>query len=338
MCSSILDILSRYDIDVIDIKESGDDYLIKSKQGVKLLKRVKHGKRRIRKGFYISRYLLGMGFENTVRYVTSRSGKPYVKFKNSYFYMTDFIEGRNVELSSLVDIKKLVQTLAKFHNAAKGREGYNFFKVDKNLKNSADIFKSRCSDLLRYRRLIDSKKLRCEFDIKYRDNIDYQYSQGLIAMELLNKANYCNLFKYAKEERSICYNSFASGSFMVDENQDIYLLDHSSIVRGMRIYDLAKLIRKILYNSECAFNFDIAKEIIDIYSIESQLSEQEIKVLLAIIMFPNKYWRLGHRRYDKHKLWREDKYIEKLDTITEQTNRQKIFIEEFASYYSVKIT
>ena len=47
--------------------------------------------------------------------------------------------------------------------------------------------------------------------------------------------------------------------------------------------------------------------------------------MLALIIFPHKFWKLGQKRYMKQKKWSETKYLHKLNKITCHNETQEKF-------------
>lgn len=83
---------------------------------------------------------------------------------------------------------------------------------------------------------------------------------------------------------------------------------------------------------EYMWNFEKAKQIIEAYNSVNKLSKDEMEVMLALIAFPHKFWKLGKKRYVRHKNWSENKYINKLNKIVLNNKCEQSFIEEYISY------
>jgi len=56
--------------------------------------------------------------------------------------------------------------------------------------------------------------------------------------------------------------------------------------------------------------------------------------MLALIIFPHKFWKLGKKRYVKYKNWNELKYMHKLNRLLKYNELQQQFIEDYLNYVS----
>jgi len=330
-------VLENYNMEIINVSKVRSAYKVTTKTGIKCLKRIKHGREKPKKVYHLTQYLLSRGFKNVALFNKTADDKLYVKHKGSYFYMTDWIDGRECDLNDFYLLKKSVELMADFHMAASGQEGRDYFNVSSNLKKWPAIYIKRCNDLIKYSRLINKKRIKSKFDIEYEKAIDINYRKSLIAVDILNKSDYYNLCRKSREERTICHDSFYYQNLIVDNDNNIYLIDLDSVVQDILVHDLGKLIRRILYKEAYKWDFEIAKEMIEAYNSRRSLSYEELEVMLAIIIFPHKFWKLGRKRYEKHKLWSEEKYMNKLNKLISYLNPQTEFVRKYADYYNIDV-
>lgn len=54
--------------------------------------------------------------------------------------------------------------------------------------------------------------------------------------------------------------------------------------------------------------------------------------MLSLVIFPHKFWKLGKKRYIKHKRWPETKYMKKLNKIIKYDDMQREFLENYIKY------
>ncbi|MEL7596944.1 MAG: hypothetical protein AAGU01_01940 [Clostridiaceae bacterium] len=84
--------------------------------------------------------------------------------------------------------------------------------------------------------------------------------------------------------------------------------------------------------SDYKWDFEKAKKIIDGYNSINRLTKEELKVMLALIIFPHKFWKLGRKRYIKHKNWSEQRYNHKLNKVIYNAELQQKFLEDYLHY------
>lgn len=104
------------------------------------------------------------------------------------------------------------------------------------------------------------------------------------------------------------------------------------------------MIRRLMTKKEYMWDFNKAKSIIEAYSSINKLTVNEIEIMFSLIVFPHKFWKLGHKRYIKHKNWSEYKYMKKLNKIVLNEKYEKKFMKEYMEYvqkynqYTLKFT
>jgi CotS family spore coat protein len=336
--NNVLRVLKEYNIEPKAITKVRSVYKIETHDGAKCLKKIKHGKGKPKRTYYITQYLMDRGFDKVAPFIKTSNDRLYVKHKGFYYYMTEWINGRECNIDDFEELKRCTKLLAEFHIAASGKEGKNYFKLHSNLKNWPSIFIDNCNQLLEFKALIEQKRIKSDFDNKYNNYIDYFYRQGLIAVDLLNKSDYYLISARAKESREVCHDSFYYQNLIIDESSNnIYLIDLDSTVCDIRMHDLGKFIRRIMFKTPYAWNFNKASEIIDAYNSVVHITKEELEVLLAIIIFPHKFCKLGKKRYIKKKLWSEEKYNKKIGRQIKYIDKQREFTREFIEFYDIDI-
>ncbi|MCX7883849.1 MAG: CotS family spore coat protein [Caloramator sp.] len=332
--NKITKILKQYSIIAESIEKIKSVYKIKYNDKNYCLKKLKHGNKKILKILSFIEYLKSNSFENMVSFVSVREGKEYIKTKNSIYYMTEWIDGRNCNINDIEELKKAALLLSDFHIKSKG-----FFskelKIENTFKNYTEEFKKGKQDILRFKKLIENKKIKTIFDIEYYEAIDKVLKYVDLSIEMLIKSKYTDLLRKAKIERDICHNSFYCKNIIVDETMKMYIIDVDNFSYDIYIKDIAGFIRKIMYKRVYGWDFNVAKEIIYAYSNINSLSKEEYELLFSLIMFPYKFLKLGRKRYYKNKRWDEDKYLRKLRGTLKFIDNQEKFAEKFIMFYEL---
>lgn len=87
-----------------------------------------------------------------------------------------------------------------------------------------------------------------------------------------------------------------------------------------------------MFKKAYQWDFDKAKLLIEAYSEVNKISKSELEAMLAIIAFPHKFWKLGKKRYLKHKSWSELKYMHKLTKLVKYDSVEQKFLENYIEY------
>lgn len=326
----IYNVLSQYDFEVTNCIKVKSVYKIETSKGNLCLKRMRHGKSKPNNCFIIAKALMDNGFYNIAKYYKTNDGKSYVRRKKLLFYVTDWIDGGEGDLNNFDEVILIVKSLAQFHLATNNID-IDKLKLKSNLKNWHKVFTESLRGLEKYERIINNKRIKSEFDLSYYDYIQSMYHRGMIALNLLNTADYYKLSKHANKNRTLCQNNFYSEN-IVKKDDRYYIMDLGNIVIDLQLIDLGKLISKIIYKKIVEWDFNKVKLLIEAYTSINKLNRNELETMLALLVFPYKFWKLGKKRYVKHKAWDESKYMHKLTKLTKYDELQNKFLEDFLCY------
>lgn len=326
----IMTTIDRYGLNILEIVRVRSAYKIICKEGVFCLKRMKHGRHKVKNGYLLVEYLKNNDFFNIANYIKTKEDKYYFEYDKYILYLTEWIDGEECKIDSIEESINCAKLLAQFHLAVSGIDTTKL-TIKSNLKNWPKIFLSNLYGLEQFKRIISKKKLRNDFDNVYYDHIDTLYNRGLLALNILNKSDYYKLSKISNDNKTLCHDSFYYQNIL-KKDEKYYLVDLDSIIVDLQINDLGKFIRRIMYKKEYKWDFDKAKSIIEAYSLIKPITAEELEVMLSLIIFPHKFWKLGKKRYSKNKHWNETKYMHKLNKIIMYNELQDIFIEKYIAY------
>lgn len=326
-------VLVKYDFKVLTIHKVRSVYKVETISGNVCLKKMKHGRRKVINGFILTEGLIKNNFINIARYYKTRDDKLYVLRKKFIFYATEWIDGVECHMSDISETCECIKLLAEFHSAVRKIDFKNL-KIRNELKNWPAVFNKNLFDLERYKRIIENKKIRNQFDTEYISYIDNFYKRGMLAIQLLNNTEYHNLSKEASKCRTICHDSFYYQN-VIKKDDMYFIIDLDSIVFDLQINDLGKLIRRLMFKKEYSWDFSKAKELIEAYNSILKLSKNELEVMLALIIFPHKFWKLGKKRYTKHKGWNEEKYLHKLNKLAKCDEMEEAFLQDYLNFLEI---
>lgn len=326
----IYKVLDNYDFKVINLSKVRSAYKVETSKGNICLKKMKHGKHKARNGSILVQELVKKGFSNTAKYYCTNKGKTCIEYKGFLFYVTDWIDGEECNLDNLEEAVECVKLLAKYHLATNSID-VTKLRIKNNLKNWPKIFNSNLHDLEKFDRIINKKKIRSEFDTAYHSYIDSIYHRGMVALNFLNNSDYYKLSKEANVNKTICHDSFYYQN-IIKKDDDYYIIDLDSIIIDLHVNDLGKLIRRLMFKRQYQWSFNKAKTLIEAYNSINKLNKDEVEVMLSLIIFPHKFWKLGKKRYIKHKGWNESKYMSKLTKLIKYNELENKFLEDYLDY------
>lgn len=324
------DVMSYYDYRVINFYKCRSAYKVETDCGFLCLKRMRRGAQKVANGYYLVQQLHNINFTNVANYILTKNGDYYVKKKQYIFYLTQWLSGEECTINSIEEVVRCTELLAQFHTAVK-KIDISPLKIDSNLKNWPHIFSSNLADLEKFKYIIEKKIIKHDFDKAFLSYIDSFYQRGLTALNFLNRSKYYSISRSARNKHTICHDSFYYQNILKDGDK-YYIIDLDSIIIDLQVNDLGKFIRRLMYRKEFSWDFEVARQIIEAYRKINEVSYHELEIMLALIVFPHKFWKLGKKRYFKNKHWSEQKYIHKLDKIIMFNEAQDLFLRDYMLY------
>ena len=326
----LITVINKYNLRIISAEKIRSAYKIITNNGKFYLKRMKHGRNKVKNGCILSEELQLNKFSNTAKYFRTNEGAYFVRYNKSIFYLTEWIEGIECDLSNIDEAANCAKLLAQFHNMS-NKIDHRKLHIQKNLKNWPRIFSSNLNNLEKFKRIIIGKRIKNDFDVLFLENIDSFYNRGLSAINILSKSQYYNLSKIANDEKLICHNSFYYQNIIKKEGE-YFIIDFDSIIIDLQISDLGKLIRRLMFKKSYGWDFYFAKTLIEAYNSVNILCKEDLEIMVALIIFPQKFWKLGQRRFIDQKKWSESKYLHKLNKIISYNEIQEKFFADYLIY------
>ncbi|WP_234120648.1 CotS family spore coat protein [Clostridium hydrogenum] len=323
-------VLCRYNFKIIYIRKARSAYQIRTDKGIVCLKRMKHGRKKAQNGSYLVEELKKNNFYNTAQYIKTTDHEFFVHYKGFLFYITEWIDGVECNMDDINEAVNCTKLLANFHSASKKIDISKLY-IKSNTKNWPTFFMKCIKDMNNFKNAINKKRIKNQFDENYEKFIDKSCERGLFSIKLLNESSYYKLAKNSKQVKNICHNSFYYQN-IIKKDDKYYIIDLDSIVIDFAISDLGKMIRRLMFKKEYNWDFNKAKLIIDAYIAINKLSKEELEIMLSLIIFPHKFWKLGSKRYIKHKSWTESKYMKKLNKVITYSECEDKFIDDYIKY------
>jgi CotS family spore coat protein len=323
-------VLARYDFDVLNIIKVKKSYKIYTSIGNICLKKVRRNKYKSKNESVLSEELLKKGFLNNVKYLKDRYANNYIKLKDSFFYATEWIDGEECDLNNIDEAVQIIKLLAQYHVTFNNID-IKKLKIKDTLKDWSKYFKGNLQDIEKFERSILKRKMKNEFDTVYYNYIESMYNKGITALNILNTSDYYKLLKHTSKNKVICNDSFYYGN-IIKKHNNYYITSSSAMKIDFNINDLANILKKLMLKRTYKWDFEKAKLLIKTYNSVNKLNKNEIQIMLALMIFPYKFWKLGKKRYIKHKDWDEKKYMHKLDRLTRYNDEETKFIQSYLIY------
>ncbi|AZR74900.1 hypothetical protein BBF96_10475 [Anoxybacter fermentans] len=320
-----------YGIHIFSIQPIRDIYRLKTDQGKLCLKEIDYKLKKFLFIYYAMEHLINRGFHQLPAFVHTLTGDPYFSYNDRIFFISEWIDGRESDFKNPADLDLALITLAKMHRASIGFRPPSHVKVKSRLGIWPKRFHKRISDLKKFKEIALQKVEPSTFDKYYLKHVDKIIQEGEKALQLLEKSAYNELVKQAKKDGSFCHNDFVYHNVLIDDSiPAAYIIDFDYCRFDLRIYDIARLIRRIIKDKE--FKEDLLDIILYSYNSEYPLLKEEYPVLAAFLQFPQRFWRIADRYYHQKCDWSDEKFHSHLKRAVRRYRYQRSLVKEILRY------
>ncbi len=322
--------LSFYDWQVQKTEKIQDNvYKVYGKEGEFCLKKLENPFRRNIFIFQVMKYLNQQNFSLSPAIFNAADGREYLLLEDEIWLVTIWVNGEKCCFENPSHLKAAANSLSLFHLAAQGLmvenqpKGY-FLWQNRMAKQQKDLaFWAPKST--------DQKTSFCKLYLKYWTKY---YQQAQKAQNLLNLSSYQTVAKVAAAQNCFIHKDIAARNFVIDEKGKAWLIDYDYCRYDMHAVDIARLLERALkildYKTEAA---DI---ILKEYCKVRKNAADEIGVAVALLYFPQRFWRLAQRYFTQGSLSpeNENEYMAKLTELLEKHEKEISLLNYLSSFYN----
>lgn len=311
-----------FGLDVRNLVPYKDTFMIVTPQGRKVIRKMPFSPERLKFVHGAKEHLTGNGFSGVDRYLCTLEGEPCFSFDNSYYTLTDFIEGRECSFDNDLDVKRAAVTLAEMHKASRGYTAPDGCKVQDDLGKLPGYFSKRLDDIRKMRK--QAKRGKGRFDQLFLEHVDYFCKLGESAAEELESSGYLKLVNDTRTEGLFCHHDYTHHNIIM-EAEKVTLANFDYCCFELKVYDIANFIRRKM--RKCDWDISKTELIINAYSSVEPLDSEDMTVMKIILKFPQKFWRVVNRYYNSRRSWSERSFVARLQEVIEEVGPHREFIK-----------
>lgn len=296
-------------------------YMLSTDKGRKILKKIDYSLDELM-FIYNALNEIRKQYPYVINFRQSITGEPYVQHRNDIYIVLDMIEGRDCLYENLIDLKNASRALARFHKAGEGISG-DSCQAKNRLGRLEECYKSKIADLEKYKDIAAMHVNKSPFDKAFLQEVDYYLDNARDALKQLQESPY---MKLCSKGHTLCHHDLAHRNILIDNNDNVYFLDFDYSMVDIPCHDIANMINKALRHNE--WSIEIADTILNSYSEEHPLSEEEMNVLVAYLMFPQEFYNVATAYYMKTRNWEEEEFLDKLMRKLSYRDDREAFLKE----------
>lgn len=271
-------------------------HAVKPKRNVNLLKTdrghwIIKGYKQLEKAVWVtqlSESLRQKGFLHTVQYVPDAGGAKIFPYEDRYYTIMKMIDGREADNSSLSDVKKTAETLARFHVAAQG------FPVPQPIGFEGksvllDKWESRLEHFERITWAIEQKGPQNKLEQIIAQMAEPVIREGQEMLQSAYKLPLTPELFSAMERGTLAHRDVASHNFLVTPRSSCYLIDLDTVGHDVQLVDLVQLMSRMLLLQE--YRMSSFVEAMEAYSKIKYLSDTQIWTVHQLLRYPDNFLR-----------------------------------------------
>ncbi len=321
---------ATYSLKISSIKPCRAGYILDTDQGRKYLRQCQCSENRILYVHEAKQHLIAQGFTTLDPYAVTVDGNPYMVIDNQNYILTPFIDGRECEFGEDSDAVRASTTLAAMHKASKGFKGRSRHNITSELGKLPENLTKRYDEIMRMRR--KAERERGAFDYIYLDCVDKFIALAEESLTLLEGPEYGRLVKKTLHEGGICHHDYSYQNILM-KGSTTYITGFETCGEEIRIYDLVNLLRRKM--RKCNWNPQKAAMILKAYSELEPLSGDEIVVMKAMLLFPQKFWRVANRYYNSRRSWAQKNFTGMLEEVVAEYHEHTRFMSQYDELVSL---
>ncbi len=316
------EVLSQYELEILDVKRGRGAWLCETNQGLKLLREYKGTLKRLEFEDQVFSQMKESCRLKVDRYVRNKDGELLSSAEDgSRWIVKDWYADRECNLKDSKEVLCAIEQIASLHKVLRRID----FKEEWNLgsilvQQPAEEMDRHNRELIRARTFIRNKRKKSEFELCVMGNYDIFFEQAMEACKGMagfyeNRGN---------SEEFLCHG---------DLNQHHVLMCFHDVAivefNRMHMEDLYHFMRKAMEKHD--WNLKLGMAMLETYTKILPLSDADRICLYYLFLYPEKYWKQINFYYNANKAWIPARNIEKLKDLEIQQPLRNLFLSRIQS-------
>ncbi len=317
-------ILAQYDIEVKQTTKGRGSYICDTDKGKKILVQFRGS---LERGEALRLYLgelLALGFEVEQIYPNKEGCAVSTDdVSREKFILKTLMEGAELDPFKKEDIKSAMRLLGNFHLLSKKIPMESLPQILTETGISVtEIKRKHYRELIKIRNHIRGKKKKNEFERQFMEHCGLMIETALRSVELLENQN------WQKEDFCFCHGDYNQHNVLRHDG-NWYMIHMENVTYSLPMEDVANYLRKMMEKNQ--WDINLGKSLVREYETIYPLGEKERAHLYALLLFPERFWKITNHYMNSHKAWVSQRDIEKLEKAIAQEEIRINFIENLFS-------
>lgn len=327
MEDKIEELLKQYPFQVLSRRRTRGAFLLETDQGLRILKECDSSLSRIEFEEKIKNQLIEGGYQFVD--LTCKNSKDEYFTKDNYrnnWLVRQWFAGTECDIRDEGMVVRCVEHLGYLHGLLKLQVSEE--ERDKSCyvqkEGICQEMERHNRELKRVRSYIRSKKQKNEMEICLLNSFETFFGQAGLAQSILQESAYDSLWESSLKEGRVSHGGYNYHNILCGKSSLITTnFDEAEI--GIQIRDFYDFLRKVMEKN--SWNVSLGMGLLQAYRKKRELEPGEGEVLYALMLFPEKYWKLVNFYYNSRKSWLPAKNLEKLVRICGQEEARTRFLK-----------
>jgi len=261
------------------------------------------------------------GFPYTDAIILTAQGDPFVQLGRETYVMTrhDWYTGSDLDLDNQTDMTLALQTLARFHHAARNLPLEQNFSASSLL---SDVFVRDAAFIAKTAKQISKNSRMSDFDVLFIKNTALYENRAASSSEMLAQTNFHALHDKAIAENHICHNGLKEEAISILAGV-CYITGFNESAIGVQITDLANLLHRYARRSTHEMSLI---QLLEIYDKVLPLPEDATEIVRAYLTHPWQFVKIASLYYSKKRGWTPAAIMGRMSNLLEKQELYDAYI------------
>lgn len=286
------ELVHQYDINVKKYQYVRSNYYLDTNKGKMILRKMNISKDQIMFEHEVVQYLIGQGFTAIPQIYTTKKTLPYASYQDKNYMLQELRVGEEIDFKNEEDLKNTIAMLAHFHIYARNLMSTVRTSKNSTIKNIYEYSLKRYTESKKMKKGISDLANKPNFEKLFLENYHYYEELELLALEQMDRASSQLLIDEAVRQSTLIHNDYSYHTINKMQNKQYYINNLDSCVYNLQILDLAHILTRIMQKNN--WDIELLKTLTEIYNTIRPLSNEEVKALRGLLIFPEKYANICH--------------------------------------------
>ncbi|RXT14741.1 phosphotransferase [Ammoniphilus sp. CFH 90114] len=233
----------------------------------------------------LSEQLIRKGFSQTLEYIYTSGGFPYLPYKGRYYVAIKPIKGRDARYSNQSDVLETVRCLGEFHRHARNIKGGPMVR-----STSAPLIDKWEDRYNRFEKIIARLKKGQYMGGLEKKIIRFSpfiLSEAKTVIDIARRSPIDKEYQLALQEQRVSHRDLASHNFIL--GQQAYLIDYDTAMYDTQLVDVIQMVNRTL--DEQAWDFDLFAGMMDEYQKAAPMTEAQAALTYLLVRYPDNFMR-----------------------------------------------